>query len=52
MRERGLVQLPVAFAVALLGMTACAPRDGESGAEGSDPPAALERDGRRDCPDR
>lgn len=47
MRKHGLIRLPVAVAVALLGLTACAPRDGDSGAEGSDPPAAMERDGSR-----
>lgn len=47
MRKHGPIRLPVAVAVALLGLTACAPRDGDSGAEGSDPPAALERDGSR-----
>jgi len=46
MRECGLVLLP-AVSVALLVLTACA-RDGEAGAEGSDPPAMFERDGSRE----
>lgn len=46
MREPRPVLLAVAAAVALLGFVACA-RDGQSGAEGGDPPAALKHDGSR-----